>query len=123
MLPGPSFRPPERRPPAPSHPGLLTATVVRHSHPAVMATNRRDSAGTMNQHRQLDAPRVRLLAAIVRREGDSVAWIGHRHRRPGGARGRVPRCPPPLAPRDHAGTGTPRVGNPDHYRAAPRREV
>ncbi len=60
-----SFRRPELRFPAPSHPGLLTATVVRHSHPAVIVTNRRDSVGTMNQHRHLDAPRVRLLAAIV----------------------------------------------------------
>jgi len=57
------------------------------------------------------------------REGGSMARIGHRHRRPGGARRRLPGCPPPVAPRDHAGSGTRRVGNPEHHRAAPRREV
>jgi hypothetical protein len=43
---------------------VLTATVVRHSPPAVTVTNRRDSVGIMNQHRHLDAPRVRLFAVI-----------------------------------------------------------
>lgn len=64
-LTGTSFRRSEVRLWAPRSSRLLPATGVRHKPPAVAVKSRRDSVWVMSQHRHLDAPRVRLFAAIV----------------------------------------------------------